>query len=238
MTQNSITKSPRLYTELPLHSGQVTVLSAEQAHYLKNVLRKNTGDPLRLFNGRDGEWLCALDSLGKKGADVTPQDCLTPQPAKARSIHAFFAPIKKHRMDFMIEKAVELGVTDLHPILTHNTEVRKINEERMTAQIIEAAEQCERLDIPKLHPLQDIHKAVQAHGKAIYAALERGEHPLAREQLAKDDAQDIAILIGPEGGFTQDEIRILLSSDSIRPVSLGDTILRAETALIKLLSLL
>jgi 16S rRNA (uracil1498-N3)-methyltransferase len=237
MTQNSITKSPRLYTPLSLKSEQSITLSQEQAHYLKNVLRKNVGDGIRLFNGIDGEWHCRLENVGKKSAEALPESQIRPQAHQTRRIHAFFAPIKKQRMDILIEKAVELGVTDLHPMLTQNTEIRKLNEERIRAQIIEASEQCERLDVPSLYPLEDMIKAISHYKNPIFAALERGEHPNARDILTEMQ-NNIAILTGPEGGFTSDEINQLTNTDFIRPVSLGENILRTETAVIKLLALI
>lgn len=232
--QNSITKSPRLYTELDLMQGGVLELPKEQAHYLKNVLRKTEGDQLRLFNGRDGEWLYTLSALGKKSAEACAREQTRPQTALSRKIHAYFPPIKKTRMDFMIEKAVELGVTDLHPIITQNTETRKINEERVKAQIIEAAEQCERLDLPVLHPLADMFTALKSCDTPVYAAVERIDAP----RHVADERADIAVLIGPEGGFTAEEIERMTALPQIKAVSLGDNILRAETALLKLLSLL
>ena len=232
--QNPITKSPRLYTELDLFEGGTVELPKEQAHYLKNVLRKSEGDQVRLFNGRDGEWVYSLSAMGKKGAEARSHEPIRPQTQQGRKIHAYFPPIKKNRMDFMIEKAVELGVTDLHPIITQNTETRKINEERLKAQIIEAAEQCERLDLPVLHPLVDIFTALNTCKFPVYAAIERMDTPTR----IGDERADIAVLIGPEGGFTAEEIHRMMALPKLKAVSLGDNILRAETALLKLLSLL
>lgn len=234
--QNSNTKSPRLYSPVALKANMpVEIASPDQAHYLKNVLRKNAGDVVRVFNGNDGEWLCTIENLNKKAIIIFPLEQIKIQTSLKREIHAYFAPIKKNRMDFMIEKAVELGVTHLHPVLTQNTETRKINEERVKAQIIEAAEQCERLDIPQLLPLTPLDKALAKRSETIYAAIERGDYPLAHTVL--DSQGHIAMLIGPEGGFTQDEIAALLKNPNIKGVSLGENILRAETALLKMLSL-
>lgn len=232
--QNPITKSPRLYTELDLFEGGTVELPKEQTHYLKNVLRKTEGDQVRLFNGRNGEWVYSLSVLGKKSAEARSQEQIRPQTRQGRKIHAYFPPIKKNRMDFMIEKAVELGVTDLHPIITQNTETRKINEERLKAQIIEAAEQCERMDLPVLHPLVDIFTALSTCKFHVYAAIERIDTPT---RIVGERA-DIAVLIGPEGGFTAEEIDRMVALPKLKAISLGDNILRAETALLKLLSLL
>ena len=232
--QNPITKSPRLYTELDLMQGGVIELPKEQAHYLKNVLRKSEGDPVRLFNGRDGEWVYCINALGKKGGEAAALEQTRPQTAQGRQIHAFFPPIKKNRMDFMIEKAIELGATDLHPIITQNTETRKINEERLKAQIIEAAEQCERLDLPTLHKLSDMFTVLKSCDAPVYAAIERMDAP----KRITVESGDVAVLIGPEGGFTAEEIATLGTIPSIKAVSLGDNILRAETALLKILCII
>ena len=238
MEEKSITKSPRLYTELDLKSGSPIALEGPQVHYLKNVLRKKEDDPLRLFNGRDGEWVGRIETIGKKDMQVALIEQRRPQSANTRRIHAYFAPIKKNRMDFLIEKAVELGATDLHPVITQNTENRKLNAERIELQIIEAAEQCERLTLPTLHKPADLFQAIKSVNAPVLAALERGDHPLAIDIRGQFINQDIGILIGPEGGFTAEEMEWLAARENITAVSLGSNILRAETALVKFLSVL
>lgn len=230
-----ITKLPRLYSDQDLKDGGLVHLPKEQAHYLKNVLRKSEGDGLRLFNGRDGEWLGALQSPGKKEADVLLQQELRPQPPPRRAVHLLFAPIKKARMDMLVEKAVELGVSDLHPVITAHTEVRKLNMERVRAQIIEAAEQCERLDIPRLHDPLALDTVLRGwSGAKIFAALERAE----AGHIALTDFEDgpMAFLVGPEGGFSVAESDMLAGHSAVVPVSLGGEILRAETASLMCLS--
>lgn len=220
-------KLPRLFIDAPLKAGGSAALSAEQAHYLKNVLRRNDGDRVRVFNGNDGEWRGPLRDLSKKGGTVTLETHTRPQPAHSRRIHLYFAPIKKNAMDWMIEKAVELGVTDLHPVVTQNTEVRKINAERLAKQIFEAAEQCERLEIPVLHDLTPL-SGVFSCKDPVFACIER-ENAV---EIGKSGVNkgDIALLIGPEGGFTAEEKALLTENDRVTPVSLGETVLRAETA--------
>lgn len=227
-------KSPRLYTDQHLTEGLGVQLPENTAHYLKNVLRVTEGGMVRIFNGREGEFVGRIERAGKKSVDLTIEKKLRDQKFASRHIHLFFAPIKKERMDFLIEKAVELGATDLYPILTQNTDVRKINEERIAAQIIEAAEQCERLDIPSLHPLQDMMKLLSGwySDVPVFAALER----MDAEKLKSYDG-NCAILIGPAGGFTEDEKQKLSGMKNITPVSLGDNILRAETAALAALSI-
>jgi len=220
-------KLPRLFINAPLSQDGGAALSADQAHYLKNVLRRNDGDNVRVFNGRDGEWRGPLENLSKKSGAVRLNIQTRPQPQTTRRIHLYVAPIKKAAMDWMIEKAVELGATDLHPVLTQNTEVRKINAERMAKQIFEAAEQCERLEIPILHELTPLSGAFD--GKyPVFACIER-ENAVEIGKSAVNNG-DIGLLIGPEGGFTAEEKAFLAQNPHINPVSLGETVLRAETA--------
>lgn len=230
-------KLPRLYTTNDLNNGGTVNLETGQAHYLGNVLRRNTSDRLRLFNGRDGEWLGSIENLGKKSGTVILKHEIKPQPVKLRHIHLIFTPIKKHRMDWLIEKAVELGVTDFHPILTQNTEVRKIKEDRLTNQIFEAAEQCERLTIPTLHSIKKLDKFIDQglEDVQILSCLERFDTtPLKDFEFNQN--QDIAFLIGPEGGFTAEEKDRIAQNTTA--VGLGETILRCETAVVKALCLI
>lgn len=203
-------------------------------------MRRKDGDQLRLFNGKNGEWLGQLQNLTKKNGEVCLTEKLISQPKGNRRIHLLFTPIKKNRMDWLIEKAVELGTTDFHPILTHNTEVRKINEERLKSQIFEAAEQCERLSIPILHDLEKIGTRLSSwkeefKNTPVLACIERYNAPLIHKSgAAKEDS--VAFIIGPEGGFTTDEKEII--AHKTQPVSLGERILRCETAVMKALILL
>lgn len=230
-------KSPRVYVEQPLSEGIALELADGVQHYLKNVLRIMNGDAVRFFNGRDGEFVGRVENAGKKTVTVTLEKKSRAQKNPDRRIHLLFAPIKKDRMDWLVEKAVELGATDLHVVLTQNTDMRKINEDRMKTQIIEASEQCERLDIPALHVTGDMFKTLALWNKAvpIFAALERFDAAPLRDQNV---SKECAILIGPSGGFTQDEKEKLASLTFIKPVSLGNNILRSETAVAAALSYL
>lgn len=222
-------KSPRLYVNSPISDNSDIELLPSHVHYLRSVLRLEDGAEVRVFNGQDGEWLTAFHPISKKAGSLRSVEKIKTQPEPIKRVHLLFAPIKKQRMDFMIEKAVELGVTDLHPILTQNTEVRKINVERVQAQIIEAAEQCERLTLPTLHALDNMDKKCAKWDKntPLLIGLERHDCPHISEF---NTLKEVAFLIGPEGGFTVQERDILLSSEHIKPVNLGKTILRAETA--------
>ncbi len=236
MTDDNHFKLPRLYVTASLHKGGTITLSKDQAHYLTNVLRRSAGAQLRLFNGQDGEWLATLEPTSKKSANAVITEQIKQQPQQTKRTHLIFAPIKKNRMDWLIEKAVELSVTDFHPILTQNTEVRKINEARLKAQIFEAAEQCERFEIPVLHDLKKLDSLLTNWSKdiQILSCIERFDaQPIQKiEQIG--DA--VAVLIGPEGGFTTQEKET--TAKKTIPVTLGDTVLRCETAVAKALVLL
>lgn len=231
---SDITKSPRVYVPQDLTEGLGLMLEESIHHYLKNVMRVPEGGVARIFNGRDGEFIARIEQSGKKSTHVTIENKLRAQKIPQHKTHLLFAPIKKERMDWLVEKAVELGATDLHIVLTQNTDIRKVNEERMKAQIIEAAEQCERLDIPALQAPLDLWKALGAWNKdiTIMAAIER----MDSEPLCKLDG-DRAILIGPSGGFDEEEKTRLSGMPFIKPVSLGENILRSETAAIAALSI-
>lgn len=230
-------KWPRLFVPGDLMAGGHITLPADQAHYLSHVLRRGVGDPVRLFNGRDGEWKARIDSAAKKSVTLHIDTLIRPQNPVSRRVHFLFAPIKKQRQDWMIEKSVELGATDFHPVLTRNAEVRDVNEDRLRVQLREAAEQNERLDIPALHALTKLESALAAWDKQIplLACVERGATRPLRDVLTAHPG-DIAFLIGPEGGFTREEKEYLNAHTT--PVTLGDTVLRCETAAVMALSLI
>ncbi len=228
-------KFPRLYVPDALGAGGAVALAEGQAHYLKNVLRRENGDHVRLFNGRDGEWLCMLEHSGKRGVLAAPERCVKTQPVRKRRVHLLFTPLKKDRLDVLIEKAVELDATDLHPVITDRTEVREIKEEKMLAHIIEAAEQCERLDLSTLHPIQKMDKAIVGwqHGP-IFAGLERSDAKFLSDALVPEG--DCAALVGPVGGWTDGERAFLTSTKIVEAVSLGANVLRSETAVAVMLA--
>ncbi len=198
--------------EAPLASGQV--------HYLKNVLRLKPGEKLRVFCPSHGEFLAAFD-----GKTAVPEERLRPAFEATREVHLYAPPLAKDRMDFMIEKAVELGMTDYHPLITERVQIRKVNEDRLRAQMIEAAEQCERLDIPRLHKPASLAESVEHAKGNVFAALERLDDP---EMAHGTPSPDISIFIGPPGGWSSTERHRLLAK--ARPLDLGENILRAETA--------
>lgn len=221
---------PRLYTPHDLSENATVSLDATQVHYLKNVLRRGCGDGVRLFNGRDGEWLGHIEALSKKACAVMMVELLREQPPSSSRRALYFSPIKKNRLDIVIEKAVELGVTDLHPIITARTENRRMNSERVQAHIIEAAEQCERLSVPALHPVVTFDAMIHALDARLYACIERSQDSAVLSDVPRGEAA--AYCIGAEGGFDAREVQLMRAHDMITPVCLGRNILRAETAAI------
>ncbi len=228
----AINNTPRLFISAPLKQEQDITLEDKQTHYLRNVMRMESGAKIRIFNGYDGEWLCEITNFSKKQTQITPRKQTLPQPKVTVPVHLIFAPIKKQRLDFLIEKAVELGVTHLHPVLTDHTKNRNIKIPRITAQIIEAAEQCERLFLPNLSPLTPLKQKVSLW------ANEHEETPnilwcAERDESAphlKTIENPRTFLIGPEGGFSDEECLFLSAQPHIHPIHLGPQILRAETA--------
>ena len=234
---NSHHKHPRLYIDMALSEGAKIDLTKDQAHYVITVMRRKAGDPLRLFNGRDGEWLGRIESAKKNSCTLSIGTLLRAQEQTSKKVHLYFPPLAKARMDIAIEKGVELGATDFHPILTQNTEIRKIKRERIESQIIEAAEQCECMSLPRLHPMEKLIPLLNdISDEPIYACLERYDaQPL---QQALSASNDIRILIGPPGGFTQEERDSLIQNKAITAVSLGESVLRTETAILHALSII
>lgn len=211
-------------------------LPKPQAHYLGTVLRKKAGDVLRLFNGRDGEFTAEIIAISKKNVEISIASHLR-APSLASDIWLCFAPVRKHRTAFIIEKATELGVSALLPVTTQRTQFPKINAEKTMAQIIEAAEQTERLDLPELHDSQSLEMLIAGWNpkRTLLFADEAGDALPALIAAQKTPAP-AAILIGPEGGFTPAERDLLRAQDFVTPVTLGPRILRADTAAISLLT--
>lgn len=220
---------PRLWVAQTPDPGGTIVLPQEQAHYLAHVLRMSVGDRLRLFDGCRGEVLAELARVSKKSVEIRGLEILRSQPPVCPPLHLAFSPLRKERMDFLVEKAVELGVTVLHPVLMERTAVRAVNAGRLHRQIVEAAEQCERLDLPVLTPLRSLGAFLAEFPTdvPVLACLERCEAPTLREAFV---GRPCAFLIGPEGGFTEKERDTLVQNVRCRPVSLGPRVLRAETA--------
>lgn len=232
---------PRLWTDAPLQANAAVPLPADQAHYLKNVLRLKEGDKVRLFHASAGEWDCHVATLTKR--DVILQlDNQRREPAGTpRPLVLLFSLVKKEALDLILVKAVELGVTHLQPILTERTVVRGFNAGRAESVTREAAEQCERLTLPDIAEPLPLKQAVIAWaGKAtLTAALEADETlPLLHTVGRTLATQPAGLIVGPEGGFTSAEQGWLAEQEGVLAVSLGPRIVKAETASLMGLALL
>lgn len=227
--------SIRLYVEPPLATGAAIAATAAQAHYLGTVMRRGPGDTLRLFNGRDGEFQAHIETLHRDRAAVLRVELpLRPQAAEP-DLWLAFALLKRDATDLVVQKATELGVAAVLPILTERTNAHRVNETRLAAIAVEAAEQCERLTIPRIHaprPLADV-LASWPDDRALIIAVERSAAPPLRPVRGP-----AALLVGPEGGFTPKELDALAAHPFVTRVTLGPRILRAETACIAGLALL
>jgi 16S rRNA (uracil1498-N3)-methyltransferase len=215
----------------------VVGLESSQAHYLRSVLRLGPGDEVALFNGRDGEWRARIDTIGKGWASLQLTEQSLPQPVEP-DIWLLFAPIKRGRVDFLVQKATELGVSILLPTTTRRTVVERINLVRLGTTAAEAAEQCRRLSVPELRPVQSLEKVLASwpEERRLLFCDEAGGPP-AIEAMTGQEPAPWAILIGPEGGFDPDESQALRERPFVVPMSLGPRILRAETAAVAALSL-
>jgi 16S rRNA (uracil1498-N3)-methyltransferase len=236
MSSAAFSTTPRLFVETPLAAGATIDLPAPAAHYLVQVMRRAPGDPVRLFDNRTGEWLARMAEVGKKRATVTIEEQLSEREA-VPDLWLCAAPIRKGRIDWVAEKACELGVRRLIPVLTRRTVVDRLNTDRLRAHMVEAAEQCERTALPELDDLTPLDRLLESWpaDRVLIFADEEGGAPLA--DALPGGAEKAAILIGPEGGFDPAErSRILAVPQAVR-VSLGPRILRADTAAIAAVSL-
>lgn len=197
-------------------------------------MRCKLSDPILLFNGKDGEWQAIISQLDKKSVEVTLTSQQKPQIELAKLV-LFFAPIKFGRIDYLVEKATELGVTTLQPVMTDRTIVSRLNIERLTANAIEAAEQSERLSVPEIREPMRLDKVLSQYKDPILWADETGGG-VPFLDLYKKKIMAHALLIGPEGGFSSAELVMLKTLPYVTPISLGPRILRADTAALAALS--
>ncbi|PTM39044.1 16S rRNA (uracil(1498)-N(3))-methyltransferase [Bosea sp. 124] len=228
----------RLCLEPGLTEGTRLPLEREQANYLLNVLRLKQDDTVLVFNGRDGEWLAAITVEGRKQASLTVLSQTRPQP-QAPDLHYLFALLKHARLDYIAQKAVEMGAGIIQPVLTRRTQVSRLNLDRMRANAIEAAEQCGILTLPEIRPEQALDAALDAlePGRLLVFCDEAmaQESPVAA--LSGREPGPLAVLIGPEGGFDEAERRRILARPATLAISLGPRILRADTAAVAALAL-
>jgi 16S rRNA (uracil1498-N3)-methyltransferase len=223
--------STRLHVATDLAGGLSIGLDPSQAHYVKAVLRLASGDAVALFNGRDGEWLGRIDGVGKGWCSVALQERLRPQ-ADEGDLWLAFAPVKRARIDFLVEKATELGVSELRPVYTERTVVGRVNLDRLRANAVEAAEQTERLTVPVLREPEPLARLLAGWPaeRRLLLCDESGTSPPIAESLRGAPPGPWAVLTGPEGGFTQTELDGLKKLPFVCAVSLGPRVLRADTA--------
>ncbi len=228
----------RLFVDCDLSADQVVGLDSPRAHYLRSVLRLKPGALVTLFNGRDGAWLARIEGLGKGWVSLAVEALQSAQRPES-DIWLCFAPIKRARLDFLVEKASELGVSRLQPVMTERTVVERVNLNRLRANAREAAEQCERLTLPEVSEPVRLSALLGAWPaeRDLLVCAEAGEaRPLA-EQLTDPGNRPLqALLTGPEGGFAAQELDALSRLPFVRPVGLGPRILRADTAALAALS--
>jgi 16S rRNA (uracil1498-N3)-methyltransferase len=230
----TVGRATRLFVDQALHAGGEVRLAERHVHYLRHVLRLESGAPVDLFNGHDGEWRSSLATITKGSATLTVERQLRAQTVDA-DLWLAFAPIKRARIDGVAEKATELGVSALLPVVTQHTAVERVNVERLRAIAVEAAEQSERLSVPEVREPVTLGKLLAewpAQRRLLLCAEAGGARPIAEvlQSHTKDATAPWAVMIGPEGGFARSELDALVKLPFVMPVGLGPRILRADTA--------
>lgn len=222
----------RLYIDTQLDTGKIIFLQEHQVHYLRNVLRLKEKDRIQLFNAQSGEWRGELATLTKSQGSVLLQEQVRPATMEP-NVELLFAPLKQEAMHYLIEKATELGVSRLLPIMTEFAQISKVNSEKVARYCMDAAQQCERLSVPEVSSIKPLNEVLKSweEGRLLIVCLERQEsvtiaHLL--QQLSVD--QKVAFLIGPEGGLSPKDIATLSQYSFVRFCRMGPRILRAETA--------
>ena len=231
-------KPQRLFVKPQLIAKAEIALEPPQAHYLINVLRCKTGDEVLLFNGRDGEWRGALSAATKKRAAVVIEEQTRPQ-SDGPDLHYLFAPLKRARVDYMAQKATEMGASLLQPVLTRRTMAERVNTSRLFANAVEAAEQCGILRVPDVAEPEKLPRLLERwdETRLLVFADEAASvcSPLAALEAERE--RPLAVLIGPEGGFEAEERALLLEQPYVLPISLGPRVMRADTAAVAALAL-
>jgi 16S rRNA (uracil1498-N3)-methyltransferase len=242
----------RLFVDAPLAAGAAIEIDREQANYLLNVLRLGENDGILVFNGADGEWLARIAPTGRKSArlvverNVRPQD--RPGQNGASELHYLFAPLKHARLDYMIQKAVEMGAARLQPVLTRRTQAQRVNLERMRANAIEAAEQCGIMTIPQIDDTITLERLLRdwpADRRLVFCDEDAPvaepftalTQAFASQSPAEDSRPAVAVIVGPEGGFDDAERKALAEVPGAVSISLGPRVLRADTAAVAALAI-
>jgi 16S rRNA (uracil1498-N3)-methyltransferase len=220
-----------LFVRQLLSEGAGVELDAGQANYLGNVMRLGVGAELLVFDGRSGEWLARISDAAKKSMTLSVE-CRTREPESVPDVWLGFAPVKRTQTDWLVEKATELGVARLIPVMTQRTVAERVKLERLEAIAIEAAEQCGRTVVPEIAEPVTLKQLLNASARTLYFADEGGGEPVA----AAVKPGPALILTGPEGGFTDEERALVRAAENAVPISLGPRILRAETAALAALS--
>jgi 16S rRNA (uracil1498-N3)-methyltransferase len=232
-------RQPRLFVDTALAAGETVALERSQSNYLGNVLRLAAGGTILVFNGRDGEWQASIS--GRKRPDSLTIVARTRPQDRLPDLAYVFAPLKHARLDYMVQKAVEMGASSLQPVLTRFTQVSRVNGERMRANVIEAAEQCGILSIADVAEPVTLDRYLSARkGQRLLVFCDEAtvaENPITALRGGLAAANGIDILIGPEGGFAEEERAVLLRQPQILRLSLGPRILRADTASVAALAL-
>jgi 16S rRNA (uracil1498-N3)-methyltransferase len=232
-------RAPRLFVDAALREGERIALERNQSNYLGNVLRLAAGDTILVFNGRDGEWQAAIE--GRKRPDGLTIVARTRPQDRLPDIAYVFAPLKHARLDYMVQKAVEMGAAKLQPVLTRHTQVSRVNVERMRANVIEAAEQCGILSLAEVAETVALDRFLdkRATSRLLVFCDEAADigNPTEALQRGLTPADGIDVLIGPEGGFAEEERALLLRQPKTLRLSLGPRILRADTAGVAALAL-
>ncbi len=217
-----------------LHTGATVPVDRAQANYLLNVLRLEDGGAVLLFNGRDGEWLARIEAEGRKKASLVVESQTREQPDRP-DLHLLFAPLKQARLDYIVQKAVEMGVGRITPVLTRYTQAKALKADKMTAYVTEAAEQCGILAIPHIAGMLPLRDAVPDDRQVIFCDEGHGsQNPLPILQAVPRGP--LTLLIGPEGGFDEEERAWLRAKDNVTAIPLGPRVLRADTAAVAALA--
>jgi 16S rRNA (uracil1498-N3)-methyltransferase len=230
----------RLFVNHSLHERARLALLATQCHYLLRVMRAKTGSVLRVFNGSDGEWRARIVETGRNNC-ILECEARVAQQIEPPDFWLAFAPIKKTPADYLAQKATELGVRVLQPVITHRTIARRVNTDRMRANAIEAAEQSGRLDVPDVREPVDLDALLAGwpRERRLVFCDEAGEAPPIADALSRSDTEKAwGVLTGPEGGFDESERALIRAHASVMPVTLGPRIMRADTAALAALAIL